>query len=274
MGLMGGSLAIDLKKRGLAERIVAYNRSVHRGMWALEHGVCDAQFNKVIPAVAGSDLVVFATPVGTIPKLAETIAPEISPGTLLTDLGSTKEILVKKLDRIFSPKTPYVGSHPIAGTENSGVESAIPELFEGKWWIFTPTKKSQAHQKALRRLIRLVKALGAKPAQLSPRTHDQHLAAISHLPHVAAYALVHTVLKTKGGEALKYAGRSFGDFTRIAASSPKMWADICMDNRSQLLDMVGRYEKSLARFKVLIDRGDAKGLERLFASMAKVKGGK
>lgn len=269
---MGGSLAIDLKKRALVGRIVAYNRSVHRGMWALEHGVCDAQFNKVLPAVSGSDLVVFATPVGTIPELAKTVAPELAPGTIVTDLGSTKEILVKKMDKIFSAKTPYVGSHPIAGTEHSGVESAIPDLFAGKWWLFTPTKKSQAHQKALRRLTRLVKALGAKSAEMSPRIHDQYLAAISHLPHVAAYSLVDTVLKTKGGQALKYAGRSFGDFTRIAASSPRMWTDICMDNRSQLLEVIERYEKSLGRLKSLINRGDAKGLEKFFDRVAKVKG--
>lgn len=271
LGLIGGSLALDLKMKGLARRVVAYNRSSKRCKIAIKKGACHAAFTNPITAVRDSDLIVFATPVGTIPAIARKVAPHLKAGAVLTDVGSTKAVLVKKLDAIFGSETPFVGSHPIAGTEHSGVESAVSGLFQDRWWLFTPTRKTASHQKALRQLKSLVKSLGAKTAEMTPKDHDRYLALVSHLPHMLAYGLVETVRKTDGGKALRYSGSSFGDFTRIAASSPQMWAEICLDNRETLGSMMDQFEKTLAKIRRAVGKGDAKTLTRLFSDASRVR---
>ncbi|MDX1386568.1 MAG: prephenate dehydrogenase/arogenate dehydrogenase family protein [bacterium] len=271
LGLMGGCIALESKKRRLARKIVAYNRSASRRQWAKKKGWCQEVYADPRKAVLGADLVVLATPVKKIPRLAETIAGDLQAGALVTDVGSTKGMIVKELDRILPRDVQFVGGHPIAGREKTGIESAIPGLFEDRWWIFTPGPRRPGSGKALTRLRRWAQDMGAKTTTMTPAEHDQCLALISHLPHMVAYALVDSALKVKGGKNLRFAAGGFRDFTRIAGSSPQMWAEICLDNQKFLLQMMERYEKSLGRIRQLIKRGDEKALTQLFAKAAQAR---
>ena len=264
LGLIGGSIALEAKKHKLAKRVVGYNRSLKSRRSALKRKACDAVFGRPEAAVQGSDLVILATPVKTIPKLAKIIAPHLEKGALVTDVGSTKAEVVRQLNKILPAEVNFIGGHPIAGTENSGMDSALLNLFQGRWWIFTPGTKRNGFNK----LRSFARAMGAKVGQMSPREHDATLAAISHLPHMAAYGLVDTVLHFRNGKALQYAAGGFKDYTRIAASSPQMWAEICLDNRSELLKLIGSFERSIGRIKRMVEKQDGSALEKLFETAA------
>lgn len=268
LGLIGGSLALDLKARRLCRRVVGYNRSAKGRAAAKRRKACDAVFARPEDAVVGADLVVLATPVRHIPKLARAIAPHLKAGAVVTDVGSTKEGLVKAVERALPRSAVFIGGHPIAGTEHSGMDAAEKNLFAGRWWILTPGKKNA---KAAARLKALARGLGAKVAVLAPREHDRFLAAVSHLPHVAAFSLVDAVWGFQGGRAIRYAGGSFRDVTRVAASSPEMWTDIALENRTAILDLTARFQKSLSRLRALIARGDAAGLQAFFAAASRAR---
>lgn len=271
LGLIGGSLALEIRHRGLARRVVGYNRSEKGRRLAKKRGACHAVSGDPVRAVREADLVILATPVQSTIPLARTIAPHLKPGALVTDVGSTKQHLVKALGRLFPSRVDFLGSHPIAGTERSGMAAAQRDLFSGRWWLLTPEGRNPREKKALARLKRLAAALGAKPATMSPGQHDRSLALISHLPHMAAYALVDTALGVDQGRALKFSAGGFRDYTRIAASSPRMWSEICLENRENILKMITRYEKSLKRIKSLLRRKDTKGLEDFFQKSARVR---
>lgn len=151
------------------------------------------------------------------------------------------------------------------------MEAAQLNLFQDRWWLLTPSGKGRGYPQAIKKVRDLVQALGAKVALLAPQEHDAALALISHLPHMVAYALVHTALSVQKGKALRFSGGGFRDFTRIAISSPEMWTDICLDNRKEILKVLGKFEKSLSRLKRFLDRSDAKGLRQFFSSVAKVR---
>ena len=269
LGLIGGSIALDLKKGRLAKRVVGYNRSPASRRSALQRRACDAVTADPIEAVREADLVILATPVRTTPVLLRQIAPYLKRGAILTDVGSTKENVVREARKILPKTIPFVGGHPIAGTEQTGMSSALRGLFEGRWWVFTPD--SPPAKKAALRLCRLVKAMGAKPVILSPKKHDEVLAAISHLPHMLAYALVHAAKGLQKGRALKLSGSSFRDVTRIAASSALMWTDISIDNHREILRMIARHEKVLGQLKTLLAKRDARGLKIFFNAAAQVR---
>jgi cyclohexadieny/prephenate dehydrogenase len=222
-------------------------------------------------AVQGADLIVLATPVGTIPRLAREVAGSLEPGAIITDVGSTKNMLVQKLEKIFPPELRFIGGHPIAGTEKSGMAAALPNLFKDRWWIFTPTRSDEGSRKALKKLTHFAKALGSRTANLSPRLHDETLAAISHLPHAVAYTLVDTARRVRRGVCLKYAAGGFRDYTRIAASSPQMWADIFIENREEILRMLLNLERSIKKFKSMVSRRDKKALYKFLDSVAKLR---
>lgn len=268
---MGGCLAWELKQRRLAKSVIGYNRSAARRRFAKQKGFCDETYADPVKAVMGADLVVFATPVQQIPLLAQEIAPALSPGTLLTDLGSTKERLVKALSKILPKDCDYVGGHPMAGTENSGIESAIPNLFQDRWWFFTPHQKTQGAWKALKRLEGLAKALGAKPKFLTPREHDALLARISHFPQLVASSLMESTRSYQKGRALKYAAGGFRDTTRVAASPPQMWTEICLDNAPQILKSMREFEKIFQTLKKNIASGDQRKLKSFFEQVSKAR---
>lgn len=271
LGLIGGSVALDAKRLKLAKDVVGYNRSRRGRQEALKRKAVHSVYEKPEDAVQDADLVILATPVLNIPTIAKKIAPFLKKGALVTDVGSTKEGIVKKLNKIFPKGVNFVGGHPISGTEHSGMEYALKGLFQDRWWIFTPTGKGNASQSGVKKLIQFARALGAKTAVMSPRVHDETLAAISHLPHMAAYALVGSINKVKKGHPLRYTAGGFKDFTRIAASSPNMWTEICLENSQELIKMMKRYQKSLEKIQGLIQRRDTKGLQRYFEAAAAVR---
>jgi prephenate dehydrogenase len=273
LGLIGGSIALDVKRRGLAERVVGYNRSSTGRREALKRKACHEVLADPRRAVLDADLVILATPVRVIPSLARDIVPFLKNSAVVTDVGSSKSLLVQRLEKIFGKNKDiiFIGGHPIAGTEKSGMAAALPNLFQDRWWIFTPGGRGSATKPALKKLLRLAQALGSKTAVLGPQEHDQILAVISHLPHMVAYALVDVALSFRGGKALRYAAGSFRDFTRVAASSPTMWTDICLDNAVELLKMIEKFETSLKKIKKLVKLRNSKQLSSFFANISKVR---
>jgi len=266
VGLIGGSLARVLKSKGLAASITGAGRSSSTLEQAFALGVIDRTATDLTSAVQGADLVVLATPVGTFGTIAREIGPRLKQGAILTDVGSVKGSLIKIIEDALAPGSHYVPAHPIAGREKSGVAESTAALFEGRRCILTPTAKTDPG--ALGAVRDMWIAAGAEVDIMDAELHDSVFAAVSHLPHVAAFAMMCAVseLKTDTEDYIQFSGAGFRDFTRIAASSPEMWRDICLMNRSNLIPMIDRYLSSLNRFKQAIGAGDARQLEQQLKS--------
>lgn len=267
LGLIGGSLAMDLKQKKLARRVVGYNRSASARRLARARHACDEVFADPAQAVRGADLVVLATPVRHIPRLAQAIRGALEAQVLVTDVGSTKEFLLRQLDQALPPAIRRLGGHPIAGTEQSGMKAAQLGLFKGRWWILTP--RNSQEKKSAQKLAALLRALGAKPRIMSPRDHDQALAYLSHLPHMLAFSAMHSVLSSSQNRQFNLAGSSFRDLTRVAASSSEMWRDIVIENREALLSSMRSFEKQWKRLKTKISKRDASALQSFFEAAAR-----
>ncbi len=262
VGLIGGSLARVLKAKGLAGRITGAGRSRTTLEQALKLGVIDRMGNGPVHSVEDADLVVLASPVGTFEKIVGEIGPHLKPGAVLTDVGSVKGALIRKIESAISPASHYVPAHPIAGREKSGVAESTDTLFQGRRCILTPTERT--NQKALEAVRELWIAAGAEVTIMDAELHDKVFAAVSHLPHVAAFAMMCAVAELSTGteDYIQFSGAGFRDFTRIAGSSPEMWKDICLMNRDNLVQMIDRYLFSLNRFKREISSRDEKRLEK------------
>ena len=255
VGLIGGSVAWGAKRRGMAAQIVGADRDPASLRHALDAGMIDAVADAA-DAVQDADLVVLAVPVGALAGLADELAPRLDPRTVVTDVGSVKRSVVERVGGII-PR--FVGGHPMAGGEQSGAAAASPDLFEGATCLLTPTERTDPT--ALEAVERLWHGLGATVVRLDAAVHDEIVAAVSHLPHLAAYALVNTVAGADpNGRALSFAAGGFRDMTRIAASSPELWRDICLMNRAPLLDALARYTTTVGRLRDLIEKGDGPGL--------------
>ncbi len=273
VGLIGGSLARVCRKKGLADELVGVGRGRKNLELAVELEVIDRWSHQVEEGVDGADGVVLATPMGTIIPLAERMAPHIEAGCLVTDVGSTKASVVEPLERLLQPTAAFVGGHPIAGTEKSGVEASFETLFEGFRCILTPTDRTDTE--ALARVQSLWEACGMSVVCMDPDTHDTLLAGVSHLPHMVAYALINTVtgLSSNDHDAVAYSAGGFRDFTRIAASDPTMWRDICLANRKPLLAMIDRFSGSLDELREAIEGADGEALQELFAAARRIREG-
>jgi len=264
VGLIGGSFALALKAAGVAQRVIGLGRNPANLQRALELGVIDEASNDAA-AVAGADLVLIATPVGQMAAVMGAIAPHLGAGTVVTDGGSTKQDVVALAYRLLKNRAAqFVPGHPIAGAEHSGVAAARADLYVKRKVVLTPLPGNSA------RSIRLVRAAwrlcGARLHQMQPAEHDRVFAAVSHLPHLLSYALVDQVARHPNGKQLfEYAAGGFRDFTRIASSHPEMWRDICVANRKALLQELAGYQRELAEVKQLLQKGDAAGLEKIFA---------
>ncbi len=261
VGLIGGSLARVLKARGLAGSITGSGRSSASLEQALALRVIDRIGQGPVSAAEDADLVVLATPVGTFEKIARDVGPHLKRGAILTDVGRVKGSLIKAVEDAVAPGSHYVPAHPIAGREKSGVDESTDTLFQGRRCILTPTEKTD--RAALEAVRDLWGAAGAVVTIMDAGLHDRVFAAVSHLPHVAAFAMMSAVseLKTDTEDYVQFSGAGFRDFTRIAASSPEMWRDVCLMNRDNLLPMIDRYVSSLERFRQEIGSGDAARLE-------------
>jgi prephenate dehydrogenase len=264
VGLIGGSLARILREKGAVREVVGIGRGEANLKRGVELGVLDSYALDPREGVRGADLVFVATPVCSIPTVVEQIAPFLAPGCIVTDGGSVKEFVVSACEPLMPPGTFFVGGHPIAGTEHSGVEASFATLYQGKRCIVTPTANTDPA--ALDKVVELWRIAGSTVPLMDPVQHDRVVAAISHLPHMVAYSLVNAVdgYDRFGGDLLAFSAGGFRDFTRIASSDPVMWRDIALTNREAILETMDFFSGYLAELRTLVAEGNAGGLEAFF----------
>ena len=263
IGLIGGSFALALKCSNATVRVVGVGRSKQNLARALELGVIDEIGD--VTAVRDADLVLLAVPVAQTRGVLTSIVPHLTPATLITDAGSTKQDVIAEARQTLGAHFPrFVPAHPIAGGEKSGAENARSDLFRGKNVVLTPL--AETNREAVDRVRDAWLATGAKIRDMLPEEHDRVFAAVSHLPHVLAFTLVDYVAsKTNAKTLFDFAAGGFRDFTRIASSSPEMWRDIALANRAALLEEIKDYQRELANLERLLGEGDGRGVEQLFA---------
>ncbi|MBF0328098.1 MAG: prephenate dehydrogenase/arogenate dehydrogenase family protein [Nitrospirae bacterium] len=263
VGLIGGSLALSLKQRGLCGTIVGFGRREESLYRAKELNLIDEYSLDAAHACTDADLIVFAVPVGLFKELALKATTGFKRGAIVTDVGSVKGMLVFEMESLMPQEVFYVGSHPITGSENSGIEDARADMFEGAHCILTPTESTD--RSSLFTVADLWKTVGCRTEEIDPSRHDEIYAAVSHFPHILAYALVNSVDRIDSN-FIQYAGQGFKDTTRIAMSSPEMWRDISLLNRENLLKLSKLFRERLDLFDKLLKSGDAVGLEKEFRS--------
>ncbi len=264
VGLIGGSLAKDLRRLGLCREIIGCNRNREHLQRARELGIIDAFDVDPAKAVAGADMVVLAVPLGAMAQVLAAMAPGLGRDAVLSDVGSAK-CSVLEAARIAFGEIPgnFVPAHPIAGTEHSGVEAAVDGLFEGHRVILTPVDLTRAE--ATDRVGDMWRSVGAEVLEMDPAHHDEVLAATSHLPHMLAYTLVDMLGRMEERvEMFRYAAGGFRDFTRIASSDPQMWHDICIANRDALVSALDRFQEDLGVAIDAIRDGDGETVKELF----------
>ncbi|MDY0300617.1 MAG: prephenate dehydrogenase/arogenate dehydrogenase family protein [Trichlorobacter sp.] len=273
VGLIGGSFALALKKSGAVERIIGFDTDSKNLQTAVALGVIDEAAATPAAAFAATELVFMAVPVGSMVQTVAMLAPHLDNKTIVTDGGSVKSGLVQQCEAILSGRARFVGGHPIAGTEHSGANAAFAELFNNRRCILTPTKTTD--QQALDIVRSLWEAAGSKVETMDPQTHDRVFAAVSHLPHMVAFALVHAVAGSAEGEEniLNFSAGGFRDFTRIASSDPVMWRDIAIANRAPLLELLDIYSKELSQLRQSVETGDADWLEQFFRTSKRLRDG-
>ncbi|MDI6709499.1 MAG: prephenate dehydrogenase [Bacillota bacterium] len=255
VGLIGGSLGMALLDRRLARSVVGIGRSEENLRLALTLQAVTEYTTDPAAGVRGADLIVLATPVGAILPTLERIASHLAPGATVTDVGSTKEQIVARAETVIPSACAFVGGHPMAGAETAGVRHADRYLFEGAFWVLTPTPRTLPQ--ALECLRRMAARLGSRVIELAPAEHDLMVAAVSHLPHIVAAALANTVGDMAGGDrALSLAAGGFRDTTRIAASSPEMWRDIFASNRDKVLQMLWFFRHQIEQAETILRAGD------------------
>lgn len=266
VGLIGGSLARALREKGEVGEIVGIGRGAANLQRAVALGVIDRYEHELQAGVVDADMVLIATPVCTIADIVAEISPALAAGAIVTDAGSVKEEITLRCEALISGRAHFVGGHPIAGTEKSGVEASFSALYKGKRCIITPTARTDS--RSLEKVARMWQLAGSEVVMMDPGKHDKLLAAISHLPHMVAYSLVNAVADYDGFDEniLKYSAGGFRDFTRIASSDPAMWRDIALQNRTALLEMMDFFAAVHGRLRSLIETSDAEGLERFFES--------
>lgn len=261
VGLIGGSLGLAARARGLVREVVGFGRTEANLKVALERGIIDSYSFDPAEAARGADLLLLAVPVEATKATAEQFIPFLSADCIITDAGSTKEQVVKTMEQILPPTLPFVGAHPIAGTEHAGAAASFATLFEKRLCVLTPTERTD--RIALARVRALWEGVGMRVAEMDMLTHDRVLARVSHLPHMIAFSMMNAVLDTSlpGVDLFTYAGSAFSDLTRVAASPVEMWRDICTSNRDALLVAISEFEHALARMKACVANGDSAGLE-------------
>jgi prephenate dehydrogenase len=265
VGLIGGSLARAARERGLVSRIIGIGRGRENLRKALELGVIDVMESGWGKGIRDAELIVLATPVDAIVQLLPKIASLCGPEALVTDVGSVKGSIVREAEATLPTPDRFVGGHPIAGTEHSGVEASFASLFADRKTVLTPTERTDPE--ALERIRRLWEAVGSTVVLMDTDHHDRVMGFVSHLPHIVAYALVHTVYSAdqREGNLASFSAGGFLDFTRIASSHPEMWRDICLMNREALLEAVESFALTLDKFRKMIAEDDGPGLEEHFA---------
>ena len=262
-GLMGGSFALALKKAGLVKRVVGYSKSPSTTERARNMGIIDVEAPSALLAVSGADIVLIAVPVAATEASFKAIKHLVTPDMLIMDVGSTKRDVIDAARRSLREHVGlFVPAHPICGKESAGVENADADLYGGKQVILTPIDRTLPAQ--LQQATELWTRLGCKVLTMSPEKHDAAYAAVSHLPHLIAFALMNAISgQPEGQDYLALAGPGFRDFTRIAASDPKVWRDILLANREELLAQSQKFQRNLQALELMISSGNAQALEEL-----------
>ncbi|EPE95662.1 MULTISPECIES: prephenate/arogenate dehydrogenase family protein [Rhizobium] len=272
IGLIGSSIAHDIKRLGLAKEVVIATRSADTLKRAEELQLGDRYTTSSAEAVKDADLVIVSVPVGASESVAKEIAGSLKPGAIVTDVGSTKASVIAQMQPHMPPHVHFIPGHPLAGTEKSGPDAGFPGLFEGRWCIFTPIAGTD--EAALKRLRQFWEALGSKVDEMDPEHHDKVLAIVSHLPHIIAYNIVGTADDLEAvteSEVIKYSASGFRDFTRLAASDPTMWRDVCLHNKDAILEMLARFSEDLAYLQRAIRWGEGDKIFDLFTRTRSIR---
>lgn len=266
VGLIGASLAQSCRQRKIVNTIVGFGRNAANLKKAQERSIIDSGSTDLKTAVEGSDLIVLCTPVGSLAERVREMIPFLQKGCIITDAGSVKGALVEEIDTLVPDSIYYVGAHPIAGGEKSGLEASSADLLTGAKCIITPTANTQAE--ALERVTEFWTGVGMQTLTMDAHEHDIVFGALSHLPHVIAYALMNTVANVKTeshGDILSMSGGGLRDITRIASSDPVMWRDICLKNKQPVVTLINQFQEALDNIKTLIEQDQADALQEAFA---------
>ncbi len=273
VGLIGGSLALALKEAGAVGHVVGIGRGLSNLETALRLGLIDSFTQNLVEGVVDADVVFLATPVQALGAVAAQAMPYLKPGAIITDGGSVKQAVIDAIEPHLREDIQFVPGHPIAGTENSGAEAAFASLYRQRRCILTPTARTS--KAALERMSRMWQLVGSQVVVMDVDKHDRVLAAISHLPHMVAYALVNAVgaYDRYNENILEYSAGGFRDFTRIASSDPTMWRDIALTNRDALIEMMEQFETFFAELKADIALGSGERLFEFFHRSKKSRDG-
>lgn len=274
IGLIGSSLARVIRQKKLADHIAIATRTGTTLERARELKLGDSYTTDNGKAVEDADLVIVSVPVGASGKVAKEIAPHLKAGAIVTDVGSTKASVIRQMKPELPDNITFIPGHPIAGTEFSGPDAGFADLFINRWCILTPLPDT--NEKAIEKLTEFWEACGAKVDCMDPEHHDLVLAITSHLPHLIAYNIVGTASdleKVTNSEVIAYSASGFRDFTRLAASDPTMWRDICLNNKDAIIEMLGRFSEDLSSLQRAIRWGDGEALFDLFTRTRAVRRG-
>ncbi len=266
VGLLGGSLGLALRKRGLCGEVAGYVRRDSAIPEALAAGALDSASTRLEDVVSGADLVVFCTPIAQMSVLAQGLPGRLKRGAVVTDVGSVKASVLQALEKpVEAAGGGFVGSHPLAGSERTGVGSARADLFDGAVTVVTPTMHSDARVCA--QVMQLWEAMGSRVVTLDPGLHDSLISRTSHLPHLVAAALAHFVLApAHPAEQRELCATGFRDTTRVASGSPEMWRDIAMANRSALLEAFDGFDHALRELRLAIEAGNGEAIHAFLES--------
>ena len=274
IGLIGSSLARALADYGIARQVVCTDRSAEACAKALELGIVAEASTDPATALAGADLVILSTPVGSYAAVAEAIGPLLQRGTIVTDVGSVKQAALRDIGPHLPDGVHLIPGHPVAGTEHSGPEAGFATLFQGRWCILTPPTGADRH--ALERVTELWRRVGSTVEIMEASHHDRVLAITSHLPHLIAYTIVGTASDLEEdtkSEVIKFSAGGFRDFTRIAASDPVMWRDVFLNNREAVLEILQRFTEDLTALQRAIRWGEGQQLQDHFTKTRAVRRG-
>ncbi|MBI5076384.1 MAG: prephenate dehydrogenase/arogenate dehydrogenase family protein [Nitrospirae bacterium] len=249
VGLLGASFSLAIKKKGICNDVTGFGRSRENLGRARNLGILDAFSSDPASACTDADLVLLAAPAGSFVELVKQACPAFKKGAIVIDVGSVKGDLVHELEELMPAGVHFIGSHPIAGSDRSGIDSAQADLFRDALCVVTPTERSDPS--ALKSVMDLWSSLGSKVMAMGPAQHDRVYAAVSHLPHLVAFAMVNTVSDIDQSY-LSYCGQGFRDMTRIAASSPDIWTDIALLNRNNLIEMIALFRENLNRMEAYL----------------------
>ena len=268
VGLIGASVALAMREKGLCNSVIGYGRKEGNLLRAKARGIIDDYRLDAAAAAEGADIVVLATPVGILGTVASDMRAALKKGSIVTDVGSVKGALVSYLESLMPEGVRFIGSHPIAGSDKSGIDDSRGSLFNGARCIVTPTPVSD--KDALDKIASLWEKVGGLVECMDAFRHDEIFALVSHMPHIVAYALVNAV-ESIDPDSVEYSGGGFRDTTRIAASSPELWRDISMLNRTNLIRVLESFKDNLQRIEQCLHDKDRQGIEMEFSRAQKLR---